>query len=363
MNDYIGKTGIEYVFEKYLKGQDGIKQTDMSINGTTTAEYITKEAIQGNDVVLTIDANLQQVAEESLKQNLEKVRNGDYGEKRDVNAGAAVVLDVNTGEVLALASYPDFEPALFINGISIDKWNEYTDSKNRSLLNRAIQSAYAPGSIFKMAGAVAGLESGAVNKTETIYDTGIYPKGYHPRCWIYTEEGHGHGALNITGAIKNSCNYYFYELITRMGIDSLEKYATYFGLGQKTNIELPGETAGTLAGKKLYEKLGEQWYYGNSLSAVIGQAENNFTPLQIARYIGMLANGGKHIDATILKSIMSENGEEKNKEEIEKDTQEKLGNEKTNTEELQINKENIDVVLEGMRSVTTETRRNSILGV
>ena len=363
MNDYIGKTGVEYIFEKYLKGEDGIKQTDMSINGTTTAEYITKEAVQGNDVVLTIDANLQQVTEDSLKQNLEKVRNGDYGEKRDVKAATAVVMDVNSGEILALASYPDFEPELFIDGISVDKWNEYTDENNRSLLNRAIQSAYAPGSIFKMAAAVAGLETGAVNTTETIYDSGIYPKGYNPRCWIYSEEGHGHGALNITGAIKNSCNYYFYELITRMGIDSLEKYATYFGLGQKTNIELPGETSGTLAGKKLYEKLGEQWYYGNSLSAVIGQAENNFTPVQIARYISMLANGGKHIDATILKSIVNQDGEEKNKEEIESKTQEKLGNEKVETEELNINKENLDVVLEGMRSVTTETRRYSILGI
>ena len=187
--------------------------------------------------------------------------------------------------------------------------------------------------------------------------------GYNPRCWIYSQYGHGHGALNVSGAIKNSCNYYFYELITRMGIDSLEKYATYFGLGQKTNIELPGETSGTLAGKKLYEKLGLEWQYGNSISAVIGQAENNFTPLQIARYIAMLANRGKKIDITIIKDILNEDGTSENKEDIKKYLNEKFGISNTDTEDLNIKEDNIDVVLEGMKSVTTETRWNSILCV
>ena len=123
-----------------------------------------------------------------------------------------------------------------------------------------------------MVSAIAGLETGSITAEETINDTGIYPYGYNPRCWIYKSYGRGHGPLNVSGAIKNSCNYYFYEVITRMGIENLEKYAKYFGLGQKTNIELPGEVSGTLAGKTLYEKLGETWYYGNSLSAVHGQS-------------------------------------------------------------------------------------------
>lgn len=355
MNDYIGKTGVEYVFETYLKGEDGTKQTDMSIDGTKTGEYITKEATQGSDVVLTIDANLQEVTERSLKNNLEEIKSGKLGEARNVEAGTAVVLDVKTGEVLALASYPDFEPELFIDGISTEKWNEYNDEKKSALINRCIQSAYAPGSIFKMVSAIAGLETGAVNAQETIYDTGIYPKGYNPRCWIYSSYGRGHGALNVSGAIKNSCNYYFYELITRMGIEDLEKYARYFGLGQKTNIELPGEVSGTLAGKTLYDKLGQTWYYGNSLSAVIGQAENNFTPLQIARYIAMLTNGGKKVDVTIIKDIINEDGTKEGKESIKKYAEEKLNLEEINNEELDIKKENIDVVLEGMKSVTTET--------
>lgn len=355
MNDYIGKTGIEYVFEPYLRGKNGKKQTDMSIDGTTTGEYVTEEAVQGNDVVLTIDANLQEATETALKNNIEKIRTGGFSETRDVNAGAAVVLNVKTGEVLALASYPDFEPQLFVNGISTEKWNEYTQGEESALVNRTIQSAYAPGSTFKMISAIAGLETGAVTRTETIYDTGVYPGGYNPKCWYYTRYGVGHGALNVSGAIKNSCNYYFYELITRMGIEDLEKYATYFGLGQKTNIELPGEVSGTLAGKTLYDKLGQTWYYGNSLSAVIGQAENNFTPIQMARYIAMLANGGKSVDVSIVKDIVDENGTSIDKQELEQYVNERLNLTETNTEELDINQENLDAVLEGMRSVTTET--------
>lgn len=355
MNDYIGKAGIEYVFESYLRGKNGKKQTDMSIDGTTTGEYITEEAVQGSDVVLTLDANLQYVAENALKNNIQKIRNGGFGEVRNVETGAVVVLDVKTGEVLALVSYPDFEPELFINGISTEKWNEYTQERKSALINRCIQSAYAPGSIFKMVSAIAGLETGAITPKETIYDTGIYPKGHKPRCWYYSSYGVGHGALNVSGAIKNSCNYYFYEVITRMGIENLEKYATYFGLGEKTNIELPGEVSGTLAGKSLYDRLGETWYYGNSLSAVIGQAENNFTPLQMARYIAMLTNEGKNVDVSIVKEITKPDGTKVEKSEIEKYADDKLNLTEVNKEDLNIKKQNLDVVLEGMKSVTTET--------
>ena len=355
LNDYIGKTGIEYVFESYLRGENGSKQTDMSIDGTTTGEYITKEAVQGNSVVLTIDANLQQATETALKNNIEKINSGGFSEQRDVGAGAAVVLDVKTGEVLALASYPNFEPQLFINGISTEKWDEYTAGEKSALVNRTIQSAYAPGSIFKMISAIAGLETGVINTIETIYDTGVYPGGYNPRCWIYTREGRGHGALNVSGAIKNSCNYYFYEVITRMGIENLEKYATYFGLGQRTNIELPGEVSGTLAGKTLYDKLGETWYYGNSLSAVIGQAENNFTPLQMARYIAMLANGGESINVSIIKDIVDVNGQSIGKEQVQNYAKDKLNLTETNNQELNISDKNLNAVLEGMKSVTTES--------
>lgn len=354
LDDYIGKTGIEYVCEKYLKGKDGLKQTDMSIDGTTTAEYVTEEAISGSDVMLTIDAKVQQVAEKALKENIEKINNGAFGEKREVYAGSTVVVNVKTGEVIAMVSYPDFEPQLFVDGISTEKWNEYTIKGRSALINRTMQSAYAPGSIFKMVPAIAGLETGKITKDEQIECAGIYSGGYKPKCWYYTTYGRGHGYLTVSQAIQKSCNCYFYEVGTRIGIDNIEKYATYFGLGQKTNIELPGEISGTLAGKKLYEKLDETWYYGNTLSAVIGQAENNFTPIQMARYIAMLTNGGKKLDLTIIKDIINNKGESINAEELKTYINNKLGIEETSEEDLRIQEENLKVVLEGMQSVTEE---------
>lgn len=355
LNDYIGKTGIEYVCEKYLKGTDGLKQTDMSVDGTITGEYITEVAIQGNDVILTIDSKVQQATEESLKANIEKINVGEFGEAREVNAGCAVVLNVKTGEVIALCSYPDFEPQLFVDGISIEKWAEYTAEDTRALLNRTIQTAYAPGSIFKMVPAIAGLETNAITIDEQINCTGIYQKGYNPRCWYYSTYGRGHGYLTVSQAIQKSCNCYFYEVGTRTGIETIEEYATYFGLGQKTNIELPGETSGTLAGKKLYDELGETWYYGNTLSAVIGQAENNFTPIQMARYIAMLTNGGKAIDITLIKDIVTPSGISLDKTEINSYINNRLGITEESKEELNIKEENLKAVLEGMKSVTTET--------
>lgn len=354
LDDYIGKTGIEYVCEKFLKGKDGKKQTDMSIDGTTTAEYVTEEAIKGCDVILTIDAKVQQVAEQALKKNIEKINNGEFGEAREANAGAAVVLNVKTGEIIALVSYPDFEPQLFTTGISTKKWNEYTKEGQSALLNRTMQSAYAPGSIFKMVPAIAGLETGKIKEDEQIECTGIYQGGYNPKCWYYTTYGRGHGNLTVSEAIQKSCNCYFYEVGTRIGISVIEEYATYFGLGQKTNIELPGEISGTLAGKKLYEKLGETWYYGNTLSAVIGQAENNFTPLQMARYIAMLTNGGKQVDVTVIKDIVDVSGKSLDKTEVDNYINSKLGIEKTNQTDLNINSEHLKTVLEGMQSVTEE---------
>lgn len=354
LDDYIGKTGIEYVCEKYLKGTDGIKQTDMSIDGTTTGEYIIQEAIAGSDVVLTIDAKVQQVAEESLKNNIEKINKGEFGEKREVDTGSAVVVNVKTGEIIALVSYPDYEPQLFVDGISVDKWNEYTEEGKSALLNRTMQSAYAPGSIFKMVPAIAGLETNKITRNELINCTGIYSGGYNPRCWHYTTYGTGHGNLNVSQAIQKSCNCYFYEVGTRIGIDTIEEYATYFGLGQKTNIELPGEVSGTLASRTLYDKIGQTWYYGNTLSAVIGQAENNFTPLQMARYIAMLTNGGKQVDITIIKDIMNNDESKVEKTEVNSYINKRLGLEQENLQDLDIKQENLDAVLEGMQSVTEE---------
>lgn len=353
-NDYIGKTGIEYLFEKYLKGQDGTKQIDMSVDGTNTEEYVTQDAVEGSDVVLTIDANLQKVTEQALANNIQKINSGGFGKKYATNSGAAIVMNVKTGEVLSMASYPDFNPQDFVGGISSENWEKY-NTEDTPQVNKTMQTAYAPGSIFKMVTAIAGLESGAITTKETINDTGVYPKYTNPKCWIYTDYHKGHGRLNVSGAIQHSCNYFFYETADRMGIDTLAKYAKYFGLGTKTGIELPNETSGTLASKETKQNLyNEQWYAGETLSAAIGQSYNSFSLVQIAKYISMLANGGNKIQPTIVEKIINSDGTEVSREEIQNYIKEKAGIVDENQEDISISQDNLRAILEGMESVTDD---------
>ncbi len=358
-NDLIGKTGIESVFEEYLKGKNGTKQIDMAVDGTTTAEYIAKEAIAGSDVVLTIDANLQKITENALAANIQKIATGGFGKAYDARAGAAVVMNVNSGEVLAMASYPDYTPADFVGGISNENWEKYRDNEAKPLVNKVTQNSYSPGSTFKMVTAIAGLESGVINLKTTINDTGIYTKyrDYQPRCWVYTDYHRGHGYLNVSGAIEKSCNYFFYETSDRMGIDNLVRVARYFGLGSKTGIELQSETAGALASKETWAKLhpNEPWGPGNALQAAIGQSDNEFSPLQMAKYISMLANGGKKVDVSIVKTIRNADGSEASREEINQFVNKKLGLEEDNAEDLAINQSHLNAVLEGMKSVTSDS--------
>ena len=349
-NDIIGKSGVQYVFEDYLKGKDGIKQIDMSVDGTVTDEHIAEEAVAGNDVVLTIDANLQKVAEEALKNNIEKIRNGGFSDQSDANAGAVVVMKVQTGEVLAMASYPDYEPGLYAEGISNEKQAEYNDTTKLPMMNRAISQLSAPGSTFKMISAVAGLQEGAITPIEKINDTGVYPRAYHPVCWYYSSYHSGHGWLNVSQAIKHSCNYFFYEIGYRIGIKNLAKYANYFGLGEKTGIELRGEVKGTAAGAE-----GDNWYLGDAIQTAIGQSSNDFTPIQMAKYTSMLANGGKQIDVTLVKTIRQADGTEISKDEINQYVKEKMGITEDTVEPIEINQENLNAVLEGMRGVTSES--------
>jgi len=354
MNDLIGKTGIQYVFEELLKGENGIRQIDMDIDGTITGEYIAQEAVAGSDVVLTIDSNIQEVTEKALKDNILKLAAGGHFIEKASNAGAVVVMNVKTGEILAMASYPDYEPQLFINGISNEKYQEY--NKNSALFNRAISGAYAPGSIFKMVTAIAGLESGVINTKTTINDTGVYPHAHKPVCWYYTEYRGGHGFLNVSQAIKHSCNYFFYEVGNRIGIDTLQKYAEYFGLGKKTQVELPSESSGIVASRKKAEEENRSWYLGETLSASIGQSYNNFTPIQIAKYISMLANGGKNIDVTLIKTIIDSEGNQMSKDEINNFVNKRLNfNINDNAEDLNISEGNLKAVLEGMKGVTSES--------
>ena len=353
-NDIIGKTGIEAVFEKYLKGKNGTKQIDMAVDGTITAEVVEKEAVAGSNVVLTIDSQLQKIAEEALKDNIEKLKNGGFGKSYDAKGGSCVVMNVKTGEVLAMASYPDYNPQSFADGISNEEWKSYNENKSYPLLNKCIQSAYEPGSIFKMVTAIAGLESGNISLTEKINDTGVYKKyGAEWKCWYYTDYHRGHGYLNVIGAIEKSCNFFFYETADRMGIDTLDKYATYFGLGRKTGIELPSETAGTLASKDYVKSIKGSWNPGDTINAAIGQGYNKFTPLQMTKYISMIANGGNNVNVSIVKTIQNADGTEVSKDEINEYVKEKLGLTEENTENITLNKDYVNAVREGMKSVTS----------
>ncbi len=354
-NDIIGKTGIEYVFEKYLKGKKGIKQIDMAVDGTITAEVIAEEAVAGSNVVLTIDSKLQKITEEALKNNIEKIRNGGFGKSYDAKGGSCVVMNVKNGEVLAMASYPDYNPQSFANGISNEEWNNYANNTSYPLLNKTIQSAYEPGSIFKMVTAISGLESGNITLAERLNDTGIYKKyGSEWKCWYYTDYHRGHGYLNVVGAIEKSCNFFFYETADRMGIDTLDKYAKYFGLGVKTYIELPGETAGILASKEYAQSIDKTWNPGDTINAAIGQGYNKFTPLQMAKYISMIANGGNNIDVSIIKSIQSSDGTEVSRDEINNFINDKFNIQNTEQEEnIILNTDYLNAVKEGMKSVTS----------
>jgi penicillin-binding protein 2 len=292
MNDIIGKDGLEKFLEPYIKGTDGKINKSRNITSDT---YAPDEiaAIPGNDAVLTIDYELQKIAEESLKETIEDIRKkGQISDDKagaDAGGGAVVVTDVRTGEILAIASYPDFDPARF------DKdYEKLIEDSGKPMFNRAISGTYPPGSVFKIVTAIAGLEEGEVTTKDVIVDKGQYEHyGQTFNCWIWTQSGKTHESQNVEQAIGNSCNYYFYEIGKRLGEKKIYEYAEKFGLGKKTGIEIEGESAGILANEKYKKDTFDQvWYPGDTLQMAIGQSFNVFTPLQLVSYISAVANGG-----------------------------------------------------------------------
>lgn len=304
--------------------------------------------------MLTIDANLQEVTQKALEDAITNA-NAISPKAKDSNAGAIVVMNVNTGEILAMASYPYYDSAAWVGGIDKKTWDEYkSKDSNNILVNRAIASNYAPGSTFKMVTAVAALQTGNVTPTEKINDTGVYPRGHKPTCWIYPLRHTGHGYINLSNAIKHSCNYYFYEMGYRIGIETLDRYVSAFGLGSKTGIELLGESEGIIGSPELVEKRGETWTVGYTLSASIGQI-HSFTPLQMAKYISILVNGGKQVNPTILKTIINADGTEVKDTEAQRAVRERLGTKENDNKDIEISKENLNAIMEGMKGVTSES--------
>ncbi len=301
MDATVGRSGVELIFEDYLRGVDGTVKKTENTEGVITGLQYTETPQPGNNLALTLDIGLQGVAEESLARHIDQLNRDRAAEGKALAGGGAIVaVDVNTFEVLTCASYPSFD---------LDSYSADYDTLNADSLlplwNRALEGTYSPGSTFKMTTALAALQEGIISPYAEIEDKGIFTDlgpTYTPKCWVYPST---HGYLNVMEAIENSCNYYFYYLGNKLGIEKLTYYGTELGLGQPTGIEL-GESSGVLASVEYREEvMGEVWYGGDNLQAAIGQSDHLFTPIQLACYTAVLANGGCRYQAHLLDAVYS----------------------------------------------------------
>ncbi len=341
ISDIIGKQGIERYLEDALRGTDGISRVEREIDGALIRTEEEKAPKMGDNVVLTLDLPLQQSAEKALLDALAYVREdsvNEEGDGADAACGALVALDVNTGEILALASCPTYDPARFY-----EDYEALSSDKNLPMFNRAIGGAYEPGSTFKMATALAALEEGVITPNTVIEDLGIYKfyEDYQPACWIYRGTGLTHGPVTVSEALKHSCNYFFYEIGQRTTIEKMNRYAHLLGFGEPTGIELTEEeNIGKLASPEQSEKDGGHWVPGDTLQYAIGQSKNLFTPLQLANYLATIVNGGTRYKTHIVKAVRdSETGA------LLQETK------PTVLSRIELNPENRQAILEGMRDV------------
>lgn len=301
MDALVGESGAEKAFEDYLRGTDGTRIITTDEGGKITGEIYTKEPQPGNTVALTLDIDLQEVTEKALAATVEGMIDEDSFQR----GAAAAVIEVGSGDVLALASYPTFSLASFS-----EDYEALLSDERLPMFNRATDGAYAPGSTFKMCTAVAALEEGIITPSSIIRCEGVYRyyKDPQPRCWVWAN-GYTHGRINVTQAITESCNYFFYEVGRLVGQDALNRYATEFGLGQKTGIEI-GDSAGALASAEYAQRNDLEWTDGQTLTAAIGQSYNLFTPLQLANYTATLVGGGEYYTPHLLKTVKSYDNEQ-----------------------------------------------------
>ena len=272
--DVVGKAGVEETYDEMLRGQDGSRDVIVDSHGREVGYLRTQHAIPGQDLKLTIDIDLQRTAELAL---------GDA-------SGAVVAMDPRNGEILAMVSHPSYDPNAFAVRINRTDWNDLVTNPNHPLMNKAIQDQLAPGSTFKIIMSAAGLQEGVAQDMHVNCVGGgtFYGRFFH--C-----DRH-HGVLNISQAIPLSCDTFFYTLAQKLGIDTIAKYATAFGLGQKTGIDLPNEMAGVMPSTQWEMKNFHQRYYpGNTISVGIGQGETQVTPLQLARALGGIASDGHFV--------------------------------------------------------------------
>jgi penicillin-binding protein 2 len=337
MDDLVGQSGIEETQEKYLKGTDGIESLEIDNEGNVVNKTFQKPVQAGDNVVLTIDSDMQQMLQDQLASTIQSIAangGGDPDKGAKANAGAAVVLNVKTGEVLGMATYPSFD---------LNTYNQNSAELNKDatgpLTDRAIQGTYRPGSSFKPITSIGGLEAGVIT-TNTVIQT-------HPTYIMGATTFHDDavpGKYTVASALGVSSNYFFYTVANWLGIDKLTAAGQMFGLGTKTGIELPGEHAGTMSGKQAKLQSGQgSWYSGDTVQAGIGQSYTLATPMQLASYVATLVNSGKRIQVHVVKSIRSYD----NSKDIY-DTPVKV------IADNKIPQNYVDVVKDGMRQVVEE---------
>lgn len=271
--DLVGKYGIERTYNRRLTGIEGRQRVLVDSRGKSLGELVTEAPIEGEELTLTIDLDLQRAAEDALGED----------------EGAVVGLDPNNGEILVLASKPGFDPNSFVGRLSVAEWRELLENPQKPLQNRAIQGTFAPGSIFKLVVALAGLERGLVERRSSVFCNGSVTLYGHPfRCW----NPYGHGRVTVVEAIQHSCNVYFYLLGQKLGIDQLAEFSRRLGLGEPTGVDLPGEAAGLVPSRAWKRRTtGHPWYPGETISVSIGQGPIDVTPIQLAQAVGTLSSG------------------------------------------------------------------------
>ena len=330
----LGRSGLEKLYDNILRGTDGGKQLEVDATGRPVAEVDRKHTVPGSNIHLTIDVNLQKAAEEAVNNQLAQLQ----AQGIPAQGAAVVALDPNTGAVLAMVSNPEFNPNWFAKGITSAQWNQLNSDKKHPFDNKVISGEYPPGSPFKIITGAAALDLKKVTPDEMIFDSG--------RHWLIDKrnaEGEALGWLNFNNALAKSDNVYFYEMGNRVGIENLDKYARYFGLGEKTGINLVGEAAGNMANPEYKRKVFDQdWYLGETFDAAIGQSFTLVTPLQMAVVVSEVANGGIRYRPYVVSRIDNSDGTPK----------EVFGPEKLGV--LPIQKNVMDLIREGLRDVTNE---------
>lgn len=310
MDAEVGQDGLEAVYEEYLHGVDGWRRDTVTADGTLVSSVYTQEPKAGSNVEVSIDLNLQMAGEDRLAQVIEDLRaqqpdeNGKEKDGHDAEGGAFAAIDVKTGQVLACGSYPTYDLRTFF-----EDYDELLEQDYDPLFNRALLATYPPGSTYKMSMVVAAMESNMIDSSTIIRDKGKFEIGNMTVfCLQYSEYGDTHGAVNAAQALQMSCNYFFYDLGSRISLKAMDETAKGFGLGEETGVELPeyiGHRANAETKAELYTGDNAQWYTGDQVLAAIGQSENRFTPMQLCVYTATLANKGDRYKATFMNRVVS----------------------------------------------------------